>query len=102
MRAKQNAGDQQLEIFIEVLAHAFELRLIERACRIQAACEQRQPAVAARQHVRDQIHELAPALIIKSQHTIDGGAERIVFRMRQSAPRRLFIAWARVRQHRRR
>ena len=37
MRAKQNAGHQQPEIFIEMLAHAFELRLIERACGMQAA-----------------------------------------------------------------
>ena len=46
--AAQRARDQQLEIFVEVPAHAPQLRFIERARGLQTAGEQRQPAIAAR------------------------------------------------------
>ncbi len=84
-RANQHARYQYLQILIEVLADAPELGRIQGARRLQASGKQRQPAVPARQHVGDEPHELAPALIVERQHPIDGNAERILLLVRQGS-----------------
>ncbi len=76
-RANQHARYQDPQILIEVLADPLQLRLIEGARRLQSSRQQRQPAVAARQHVGDERQELSPALIVERQHPIDRDAESI-------------------------
>ena len=92
----QRARDQKFEIFVEVLPHAPQLRLIERARGLQASGEQRQPAIAARKHLGDQLDQPAPALIVESEYPLDGAAERVRLLMRQRTPRRLLIQRAGV------
>jgi hypothetical protein len=90
--AQQQPGDQQLQIFVEMPAHAGQLRLVNGARGPQAPREQRQPTVTARQHLGDELHQLAPALIIEFEHPIDGEPELIPALVRQSAACCLAVA----------
>ncbi len=76
-RADQHPRDQQLQVLVEVLPHALELRRVQCARRLQSAREQRQPAVAVRQHIGNELAEAAPALVVDRKHPVDGRPEHI-------------------------
>ena len=91
LRSQQDTGDQQPQILVEMPAHPAELGLIDGARRLQPAGQLRQPAVAARQHLGNELHQFSPALIIQLEHAIDGEPEPINAFVRQRAARRLFV-----------
>jgi hypothetical protein len=82
-----------------MLPHAQQLPLIQCAGRLQPSRQQRQPAIAAGQHVGDELEEPPPTLIVERQQPIDCGAERIFLLVRQGAAGRLFVAGSCVGQH---
>ncbi len=95
-RAQQDPSDQQPQIFVEMPTHARQLRLVNRARRPQAPREQRQPAVAARQHLGDESHQLAPTLIVELEHPINGESELVTALVCQGTARCLLIGGRRI------
>ena len=79
-----------------MVAHVGQLRGVDRARSPETPREQRQPAVAARQHLGDELDQPAPALIVELEHPIDSQSELIAALMRQGAPRRLLVAARRI------
>ena len=87
----QSAGHQQCEVLVKEAPQPAELGFAQCRRHLQAAGEQRQPAVPARQHAGDQIEQPAPALIIEREDPVDGPAEQIILIVRERAPPGLLV-----------